>query len=258
MKALSILAAAVALVAVAPAQTVRLTGSGGYGTASPYNRLYNRNRQISFTGRVVGKTIAAPMRGMAESVSLVVKSANGGTSQVELGPRWFVADQVARINVGDRVKVIGSKVRLGGNDNVILARQVVNPKNRVLTLRDLSGAPYWSYVRQDRVAQDLPDGALSGTILRDQTYTIDGTTYGGYVLQTSNGNVNIVTAPDWYLARQDFTFQPGAYVTVVSQGRPVQAAPNTFIADTIYGNGVTLVLSNGGVPLYQNFGGYHP
>ncbi len=255
MKALTLLAAAVTLVSVAPAQAVKLVGSGGYGVASPYSSLYRRASEITYTGRVVGKTIAAPMPGMAESVTLLVKTANGGTSPVELGPRWFVANQVAKINVGDRVKVIGSKVRLGNRDNVVLARQVVDPRQRVLTLRDLGGAPYWAYNRSNQVTANLPNDAISGTILRDQTFDIDGVQYGGYVVETANGNVNIVTAPTWYLARQDFTFSPGNYITVVANGRVTHAAPYTYVADTVYGNGVSLVLFNGGVPVYQNFGG---
>ncbi|MGV3618980.1 MAG: hypothetical protein ACO1SV_26940 [Fimbriimonas sp.] len=247
------LGAAIGLAAVTPAQTVRLTGSGGYGTDSPYNKLYSRSRQIVFTGRVVGKSIAAPMKGMAEGVSLVVKSPNGGNTQVELGPRWFVADQVAKINVGDRVKVIGSKVRTG-NTYTVLARQVVDPRNRVLTLRDLGGAPYWAYNRTGVVAE-VPDNAITGRILRSETWTIDGQQWGGYTLETADGNVQIVTAPNWYLERQDFTFSPGANITVVGQSRPIWVAPNTYFADTVYGNGVTLVLSNGGIPVYQNFGG---
>lgn len=253
MKPFLVLTALVALASVAPAQTVRLTGSGGYGIDSQYNRLYSRSRQIVFTGRVVGKSISAPMPGMAESVSLVVKSPNGGNTQVDLGPRWYVADQVAKINVGDRVKVIGSKVRIGSGYTV-LARQVVDPRNRVLTLRDLGGAPYWAYNRPTPVAQNLPDNAITGRILRNETWTIDGQQWGGYTVETANGNVQIVTAPDWYLQRQDFTFQPGANITVIGQSRPIWVAPNTYFADTVYGNGVSLILSNGGVPVYNNFG----
>lgn len=254
MKPLLVLTALAALASVAPAQAVRLTGSGGYGVDSAYNRLYNRSRQIVFTGRVVGKSIAAPMPGMAESVSLIVKSPNGGNSQVELGPRWFVADQVAKINVGDRVKVIGSKVRMGSG-YTILARQVVDPRNRVLTLRDLGGAPYWAYNRTTQVATNIPANAITGRVISNNTWTIDGQAWGGYTLETDNGNVQIVTAPDWYMQRQDFVFQPGANITVVGQSRPIWVAPNTYFADTIYGSGVTLVLSNGGVPVYNNFNG---
>jgi hypothetical protein len=253
MKPLLTLTALVALASIAPAQTVKVAGSGGYGVDSPYNRLYNRSRQIVFTGKVVGKSISAPMKGMAESVSLIVKSPNGGNSQVQLGPRWYVADQVAKINLGDRVKVIGSKVRMG-DGYTILARQVVDPRNRVLTLRDLGGAPYWAYNRTGVVTQNIPDGTIDGTILRDEVWTIDGQQWGGYTVQTANGNVQIVTAPMWYLNRQDFTFQIGNNIQVVGQGRPLWVAPNTYFADTIYGNGVSVILSNNGVPVYSNGG----
>lgn len=255
MKPLLTLTAFITLASVAPAQTVRIAGSGGYGIDSAYIKQYNRSRQIVFTGRVVGKSIASPARGVTESVSLVVKSPNGGNTQVELGPRWFVADQVAKINVGDRVKIIGSKVRVG-DGYTVFARQVVDPRNRVLTLRDLGGAPYWAYNRTTTVAsQEIPDNAITGRILRDETWTIDGQSWGGYTVATPDGNVRIVTAPTWYLERQDFAFQPGANITVIGQGRPIWIAPNTYFADSIYGNGTAIILSNGGVPVYNNYNG---
>lgn len=243
----------VALGATAPAQAVRLAGSGGFGNASQYNRSYQSGQNVTFTGRVVGKTVAPPMAGMGESVSLVVKSPNGGNSQVELGPRWYVADQVARVNVGDQVRVIGRKVRLSGRNYVVMARQIVNPNRQVLTLRSFGGRPYWSYVDDMSGNAVAPTSGMAGTIVRNENYTINGVPYGGYVLQTPNGNVNVVTAPQWYLSRQDYAFNVGDYLTVVSNRPPLQIGPNTFYADTIYGNGVSVVLSNGGIPVYQGW-----
>lgn len=251
MKGLGIVCLAAALSASVMGQEVKVPQKAGRdGQTSGYVR----SRQIVFTGRVVGKTKAAPAKGEVEAVSLLVKTPKGGTSQVDLGPSWYVAGQVARIKVGDQVKVIGSKVP-AGKGYVVLARQIVNPKNEVLTMRDLRGVPYWTYARTDLVApKDLPAGAVTGTVLRDYTTEIDGVPYGGYVVKTADGNMNIVTAPQWYLQRQEFSFSPGNHITVIGQGSPTLVAPYTILADTIYGPGTAIVLSSNGIPVYRGWG----
>ncbi|AIE88171.1 hypothetical protein OP10G_4803 [Fimbriimonas ginsengisoli Gsoil 348] len=235
-------------------QAVVLTGSGGYGWDSPYNKLYNRNRQVMFTGKVTGKLKAPPMTGMAEGVSLLVKTPKSGTIQVEVGPSWFVASQVAKINVGDKVRVIGSRATVNG-DSVVLARQIVNTKTtRVLTLRDMNGAPYWSANRGAVVAQ-VPTNAIGGTILSSNTFNINGTDLVGYVVQTPDGNVNVVTAPQWYMDRQDYVLQPGAYVQVVGTRTPYQAGAYVTVADSLYTGNNTFIFRNDGVPIWGGWGG---
>lgn len=254
MKTYSVLA----LLAVAGAafgQEVVVRGSGGYGIDSPYNKLYDTHHQIIISGKVTGKTFAAPIKGMAEAMSILVKTAKGGTVQVDLGPRWFVSDQLARINVGDKVRVIGSDVRIDGN-RVILARQIVNPKGKVLALRDMGGVPYWSAVRTG-VATNIPSNAVSGTVLSSGMVTVDQTPMVSYVVQTPTGNVNVVTAPDWYWNRQDITIGPGASVQILGVNRVYQAGPGLFIANTIYSGNNTFTLRNSaGIPVWNGWGKY--
>jgi hypothetical protein len=254
MKGVTSLLAAGAIVASAAAQEVKIVGSGGYGMEALYTKAYDKSRQITYTGRVSGKVVAAPESGMSESVSLVLKTPNGGTSHVELGPSWYVASQVADIDIGDKVKVIGSKVKMG-DGYVVLARQVVAPDGEVLTMRDLGGAPYWAYNRTGvTLPTRIPASAVRGKVVRRNTFNRDGVVYGGYEVQTDNGLVNVLTAPEWYDRRQDFAFSPGNYITVVGEGVSVPAGPYTVVADTIYGPGAAIILTQNGVPFYQNFG----
>jgi hypothetical protein len=246
--------AAILVAGVAHGQAVVVArGSGGYGWDSAYNRLYDRSTQTMFSGKVTGKVKGAPLEGMAEGMAILVKTPKSGTVQVDVGPTWFVASQVARINVGDSVKVIGSKVRVNGQ-NVVMARQIVNNKNkRVLALRDLTGAPYWS-VGREAVAQ-VPSNAIGGTILETNTFSIDGTNLVGYVLQTPTGNVNIVTAPQWFMDRQDYVLSPGAYVQVVGSQVPYSAGGYVTIADTLYTGNNSLIFRTGGVPVWRGWYG---
>src|SRR5207247_4630426 len=70
--------------------SAQTTVSGGWGLNSPFNRLYDNTTVLTFSGTVTGMQISPPMNGMDAGVSILVKSSNGGTSLVHLGPFWFV------------------------------------------------------------------------------------------------------------------------------------------------------------------------
>src|SRR5436853_143933 len=116
------------LIALAGAQPVVISGSAGFNADSPYNRLYNTATVITFKGKVTGLEVAAPMSGMGNAVTLIVKSTSGRTYTVDVGPEWYVNNQHTRIKVKDNVEVTGSRVTIGGHD-VILAEQIVKSKS---------------------------------------------------------------------------------------------------------------------------------
>jgi len=234
-------------------QAVIVKGSGGYGMDSPYNRQYDRRHEVVIDGKITGKMFSAPMHGMAEAMSLVMKTNKGTSVTVGVGPRWFVANQSAHINVGDSVRIIGSPATINGKQ-MVLAKQIVTKKNdKVLAVRDINGSPYWIL---SRVAsnQKAPDNAEGGTVLSTNTMNYQGTPYAGYVLQTPNGNVNILTAPQWYMNGQDQIIQPGAYVQFVRSAQPINLGNNVFLADTMFSNGSTMVFQNNGVPVWYGYG----
>src|SRR5204862_161520 len=84
-----------------------------------------------FSGTVTGMQISPPMNGMDAGVSILVKSSNGGTSLVHLGPFWFVNNLKPAIHVKDKVTVTGSKI-LVNNRTAILASTVAIG-NKLLT-----------------------------------------------------------------------------------------------------------------------------
>src|SRR5689334_20448846 len=104
----------------ASAQT---TVSGGWGLNSPFNRLYDNTTVVTFSGTVIGMQTSPPMNGMDACTSILVKSANGGTSLVHLGPFWFVNNLKPAIRVKDKVTVTGSKITIN-NRTAILASTV--------------------------------------------------------------------------------------------------------------------------------------
>src|SRR2546421_21583 len=135
-----------ALVAVASAQTTTTPPMGGWGAASTYNMLYSPDTEVTLNGRVIGAIeTQAPTQGMTPVTTILVKSANGGTSTVDLGPSWYLNNLRTPVKVGDTVQVTGSKVELSGR-SFIMARRVAKGSH-TLYLRETNGFPLWVAAR---------------------------------------------------------------------------------------------------------------
>ncbi len=116
-----------------------MRGGGGW-TDGPYARVYDPKTVETLKGEIVQVDHVAPMSGMSEGVHVVVKG-DKGTTDVHLGPAWFLDHQDAQLAVGDHVEVRGSKVNLAGKPAVIAAE--VKKGNETLQLRDAQGLPMW-------------------------------------------------------------------------------------------------------------------
>lgn len=209
----------IGLSAIALTQTVvsraRLSG---YAYNSPYNQFYSMRTQVTFSGIVTGIQKISPMAGMDIGTTLLVKNDDGGgTAIVELGPTWYVDQQVAKVKSKQRVQVTGSKVLINGR-GVILAK-LVKVGNQVLALRRPNGSPYWDAMMP---AADLgPDPnvtEISGTVQAIRTYGIGQDATSGMVVQTSNGTMIVDLGPTWYYDRQGFAFPHGSTVFVTGPG----------------------------------------
>lgn len=79
--------------------------------------------------------------GPAEGLHLMVKS---GTDLlfVHVAPESFLKDMEVTIQKGDSVEIVGSKIKVDGQDEM-LAREIIDSGNDV-TLRDKKGVPVWS------------------------------------------------------------------------------------------------------------------
>jgi hypothetical protein len=227
-------------------------GSGGYGPDSSFTTAYDMTNQVVFSGKVVGKSTYKPANGMADATSILVKVKKGATVEVALGPQWYVSNQVAHVYVGEAVRVIGSSVTFGSS-KLVLAKQIVNTENNhVLALRDLNGYPYW-VARQSPITAQIPANAIGGTVQSLNTVNINGVPYQGYVLQTQNGTLNVVTAPMWYANAQDYTIPVGTYTQVLTAPGPVSVGNGVVLANTMYSNGSAIVFQNNGIPVWYGF-----
>lgn len=193
--------------------------AGGWGLGSPYNRRYDPDTEIAFAGRIVGVQRFAPRPTMAPGTMLLVRTPNGGTALVELGPSWFVDNQTTRFALGDRVEVTGSKVFEDGKSS-ILARKVVRD-GRVAYLRGVDGFPMWIASRGHvdvKLSGTPPAKVLTGTILRLEEVAEGESGFRSslVILDTPSGVVAVDVGPEWFIERQGFWFPAGAELTVVA------------------------------------------
>jgi hypothetical protein len=120
-------------------------GSGGWGSEGPYQRMYNPKTVETVSGEVVSVNEITPMKGMQYGVHLMLKT-DGKTISVHLGPGWFIENQDIRIEPGDKIEVMGSRITFEGKPAIVAAE--VRKGDQVLKLRDQDGFPAWSRWRR--------------------------------------------------------------------------------------------------------------
>jgi hypothetical protein len=116
-------------------------GSGGWGSGTPYGRMYNPQAVETISGEVVSVDKITPMKGMNYGVHLTLKT-DKETISVHLGPGWYIENQDVKIVPGDKIEVKGSRISFEGKPALIAAE--VKKGDAVLVLRDAGGFPVWS------------------------------------------------------------------------------------------------------------------
>jgi hypothetical protein len=124
------------------AQGFRWRGGGGWGPGTPYNRLFDPKTVQTVTGEVLSVTTLTPMRGMGAGVHITLKSKEGETIDVHLGPAWYLEHQDVKIDPKDTLEVTGSRVTISGKPALLAAE--VKKGDQVLQLRDSAGVPFWA------------------------------------------------------------------------------------------------------------------
>jgi hypothetical protein len=116
-------------------------GSGGWGSGTPYNKMYDPKTVETISGEVTSVDRITPNKGMAGGIHMNVKT-DGETISVHLGPSWYIENQDVKIEPKDKVEVKGSKITFGGKPAMIATE--VKKGDEVLKLRDDSGFPVWA------------------------------------------------------------------------------------------------------------------
>jgi len=116
-------------------------GGGGWGSGTPYNRMYNPQTVETINGEVVSVDKITPVKGMSYGVHAVIKT-DKETISVHLGPGWYIENQDVGIETTENIEVKGSRIIFEGKPAIIAAE--VKKGDEVLVLRDASGFPVWN------------------------------------------------------------------------------------------------------------------
>ena len=116
-------------------------GSGGWGSGTKYNKMYNPAAVETLSGEVSDIQTVVPYKGMNSGVQIIVKT-DKETVPVHLGPSWYIERLDFKIVKGDRVEVKGSRSTFAGRP-VFIAGEL-KKGDQTLVLRDANGVPVWS------------------------------------------------------------------------------------------------------------------
>ncbi len=117
---------------------------GGIAAASPLSwqgPRYDPDTVTTLRGTIAAIEIEPAQSGRHGGVHLMIE-AEGKTTEVHLGPTWFVNEQDVKLAKGDRVEVVGS-VAATDKGKYLIAREV-KKGGAVLKLRDAQGLPAWA------------------------------------------------------------------------------------------------------------------
>lgn len=99
---------------------------------------YDLTTEVKLKG-IVDEVKVIP--GPAEGIHLMLKSGTE-TMLIHVAPETFLKEMDVSFNKGDQLELVGSKIKVDGQDEV-LAREITKDGNQ-LTLRDKKGMPIWS------------------------------------------------------------------------------------------------------------------
>ena len=106
--------------------------------------LYNTSTEVTVIGTVeTVNQVTGPNGWGGTHLSLKTKTE---VLDVHLGPSWYLTQNKVSFSKGDKIKILGSKVKFNDRD-VLLAREV-SKRDTKLVLRNASGFPLWSRARR--------------------------------------------------------------------------------------------------------------
>lgn len=109
---------------------------------STYNQKFEPDKITSVKGTIQSVSTFQPESGAASGVQLKVRTDEGQTMTVHVGPQQFIRQKGMNFSSGQDIKVTGSKVTIDG-ESVIMASELT-ANDQTLNLRDSQGRPQWN------------------------------------------------------------------------------------------------------------------
>ncbi|MEO8683131.1 MAG: hypothetical protein ABI665_29060 [Vicinamibacterales bacterium] len=133
----------VMLIALPLAAAAQGGGGGGRGTGGGGGQeepTYNKGSVSTLTGVVTALGSHLGKRGTPRSRATL--KAGDASMLIHIGPTAFLDAKDFHLSVGDRVTVIGSKVKEDDGTEMVIVRQITRGTT-VLMMRDEEGRPLW-------------------------------------------------------------------------------------------------------------------
>jgi hypothetical protein len=105
-----------------------------------YNRPYDPKTMDEVKGKVLEIGHSNEKKDEIRGVYLDIKTPDEVVT-VDLGPAWFLNHQDRKFKAGQKVEIIGSRVKFNGQESITAASVISG--NQELKLRDEQGTPYW-------------------------------------------------------------------------------------------------------------------
>ncbi len=109
------------------------------GKPSPH---YDKATEMTVKGVVEEVSPTTTEKNRWAQIRLTLKS-DQGTFDIHVGPAAYITSQQVTFAKGNKIEVVGSKVKIRGQD-VLLARQITKD-GKVLKLRDEQGFPLFAH-----------------------------------------------------------------------------------------------------------------
>jgi len=234
-------------------------GGNGTGVSS-----YDLATETTVTGTVTD--FYSTVEDALNPTNPIITLDDGSILIVQTGPAWFMENQEFSIEVGDVITVTGSLTTNVDGDATILAKEIVNG-DLTLVLRDELGFPVWQGVNGGNsgisrnpgtymnVSYDISlETTVYGVVNTVTVGTYEPGTYPGYQLTVTledGSTVNVMLAPYWYLANQDFTIEEGTEVTLTGVLTTLEDGTEVFVTRLLtYGDTELVLRDELGIPLW--------
>jgi hypothetical protein len=132
----------------------------GWGPDDPYNRLFDHSAVEKIKGRVVGFKFERPLPDMSPATIMMINDGSGSI-EVHICPTWFARPEDIGVRVGDRVKIRGCRVEIGGK-SVIMAAKIKKRGFHEFKVRlTKNGKPFWTFSLEE-VVREFSSAAAEG------------------------------------------------------------------------------------------------
>jgi hypothetical protein len=124
-------------------------GIAGWEKDSVYNKLYDLDEWDKFKGYVMSIKNITPLPGMATGVAVIVRSKEGETVTVHLGPKSFVNPNTLGLKKGDKVSVRGCWAEIDDVEVFMASKVKKGDYFEYKVRRTNDGTPYWTMSPQE-------------------------------------------------------------------------------------------------------------